>query len=114
MDFSTNYDPESGRAVITCPKRLDVNNTAQIKDDLNDLITNSCFKIILDLSMTKYMDSSGLGAIVSRIADLRANGGDVRIAGATNNVAALFKLTHLDKIIQLFNSVPDAIQSFEA
>jgi anti-sigma B factor antagonist len=113
MDFSVIFDPQDGPAVIVCPKRLDVNNSAQLKDLLNELITRSRYNIILDLEKTKYMDSSGLGAIVSRIADLRANGGDVCIAAARNNAAGLFRLTHLDKILHLYDTVSDARKSLE-
>ena len=112
MDFSVNCDPESGRAVIICAGRVDVNNSRQLRDILNDVVARSCYQIVLDLSQTQYMDSSGLGAVVSRIADLRANGGDVRIAGAKNHVAGLFKLTHLDKVIKLFDDVDNATASF--
>ena len=63
--------------------------------------------------MCRYVDSSGLGAIVSRIADLRAGGGDVRVAGANDHVTGLFRLTNLDKIISLFDSVDEAEHSFQ-
>ena len=112
MDFKVDHDPSDGPAVIICPKRVDVNNSGELKDILNDLVGRDCYQIILDLQHTRYMDSSGLGAIVSRIADLRANAGDVRVAGARDHVAGLFRLTHLDKIIQLFSSVNEARRSF--
>jgi anti-sigma B factor antagonist len=113
MEFMVNRNPDAGCAVIVCPKHLNTNKSQELKNILNDLVTRSFFRIILDLSGCRYVDSSGLGAIVSRIADLRARGGDVRVAGANDHVTGLFRLTNLDKIIRLFDVVDVAKRSFE-
>jgi anti-sigma B factor antagonist len=54
--------------VIDCPRRLDVNISDDLKKIMTQLIEEKKFKIIINLTGTKYVDSSGLGAIVSRIA----------------------------------------------
>ena len=112
MEFTVNYNPGRGPAVIICPRRLDINNSDRLRKILDDLIKQACYQIVLDMEGTKYMDSSGLGAIVSRIADLRAKSGDIRVAGTPPNITELFRLTHLNKIIHLFGAVPEARKSF--
>ena len=112
MDFSESEIVESGIVIISCPRRIDVN----VSDDLKQLIAanidNNKYKIILDLSETAYIDSSGLGSIVSRISVLRSNGGDIRLAAPGKNIIDLLELTNLNKIIRYFENVSQAEKSF--
>ena len=58
------------------------------------------------------MDSSGLGAIVSKIAVTRSNNGDIRLAAVQKYIDYLLNLTHLNKILQIYPNIEDAVESF--
>jgi anti-sigma B factor antagonist len=64
-------------------------------------------QIVLDLSATEFMDSSGLGALVSALKRLGA-GGTLAVAGAQGAVARLFALTRMDKVFSLHPDVDAA------
>jgi anti-sigma B factor antagonist len=98
--------------VIDCPRRLDANVSEELKKIILDLIEDNKYKIVINLSDTKYVDSSGLGAIVSRISATRSNNGDVRLATKTRAILDLLDLTRLNKIIKCYDDVNTATNSF--
>jgi anti-sigma B factor antagonist len=104
---------KSGKVtVIDCPHRLDANVSDELKNIMINLIEEKKFKIVINLSKTKYVDSSGLGAIVSRIAVTRSNKGDVRLVTKTKSILDLLDLTRLNKILECYEDVKTAIESF--
>jgi anti-sigma B factor antagonist len=100
--------------VIELPPRMD----ASVSDGLKELITNNVnnnrFKFVIDFSKTSFIDSSGLGAIVSRISICRTNNGDVRLCNVNNRIKEVLNITHLDKILKIYNSVDECINSFSS
>jgi len=98
--------------VIDCPHRLDANVSDQLKNLMIDLIEKNKYKIVINLSGTKYVDSSGLGAIVSRISVTRSNKGDVRLVTQTKSILDLLDLTRLNKILKCYDEVKTALDSF--
>ena len=111
MSFKT-WERNEDIVVIDCPQRLDVNVSDELKMILTGLIESEKYKIIINLSETQYVDSSGLGAIVSRIAVTRANQGDVKLVTQTQTILDLLALTHLNKILKCFNDLESAVGSF--
>ena len=99
--------------VIKTPERFTVEFSSEFKDILNNLVQEQKCKIVIDLTATKYMDSSGLGAIVSRIAATRANQGDIRLAKPSKFVEELLDLTQLMRILKIFKSIKSAVNSFK-
>jgi len=113
MDFNVTNQLDAQVFVIDIPERL----TSEISDDLKKLLRTMVhdekYKIIMNLEKTKYMDSSGLGAIVSQIASVRSNKGDIRVANVQKFITELFEITHINQIIKTFNTVPLAVDSYK-
>ena len=110
--FSVSEEEDGQIQLIKCPDRIDINVSYILRDILSDLIDQGKYKIILELKDTQYIDSSGLGAIVSRIAAVRSNQGDVRLASAGDSINNLLELTHLNKILNSYIDVENAIASY--
>jgi anti-sigma B factor antagonist len=110
--FSITEVEDGQVQLIRCPDRIDINVSYILRDILTDLIEQDKYKIILELKDTNYIDSSGLGAIVSRIAAARSNQGDVRLASAGESINDLLELTHLNKILNSYSDVESAIASY--
>ena len=74
-----------------------------------------CCCAFLRISFLRFSNdrsTSGLGAIVSRIAAARSNQGDVRLASAGDSIDNLLELTHLNKILNSYKDVEQAIISY--
>ncbi|NIR47905.1 STAS domain-containing protein, partial [candidate division KSB1 bacterium] len=80
MDFETRTALDGNVVVIEMPELLNFDVADILRSKLKSLVENKQFRIVIDLTRTKYVDSSGLGAMVSRIAMARSNGGDIRFA----------------------------------
>jgi anti-sigma B factor antagonist len=69
-------------------------------------------KILVDFAKTGYIDSSGLGVLVSLAKRLRELGGDLRLANLNDDLQTLFELTKLDTLFQIADTRERALESF--
>ena len=88
--------------------RVDAARAPALRDELLRQIDAGHSRIVLDLSATDFMDSSGLGALVSAVKRLGSRG-TLAIAGANGAVARLFQLTRMDRVFALHPSTEAAI-----
>jgi anti-sigma B factor antagonist len=105
-------DEKKDVLIIEIPGRLGMNNAEELRKAINTAIEQQNYKIVLDLVNTKYLDSTGLSSILSRISDLRSGGGDVRLAFQSDFIKELLTITNLDKILNYFDDVSTAVDSF--
>jgi anti-sigma B factor antagonist len=113
MTFTSQKFHEGQVVVIDVPERLTIDTADDLKKQLRELVEGGVFKLIINLEQTEYMDSSGLGAIVSKIAVTRSNKGDIRLAAIKKYVDYLLNLTHLNKILKTYETVDEALKSFK-
>lgn len=95
--------------VTPLEKRLDASAAADFKGKMVDWINQGHRRIVLDLSLVDFVDSSGLGAIVSCLKTL-GEGGDLVISGIRDAVLSLFQLTRMNRVFQIFPSPEAAIK----
>ena len=88
--------------------RLDAARAPALREELLRQIDAGHSQIVLDLSKTEFLDSSGLGALVSAMKRLGSRG-TLAIAGAHGAVARLFSLTRMDRVFALHPSTEAAI-----
>ena len=83
------------------------------KTYLFDLIKNNKeTKVVIDLSNVEFADSSFLGAIVSGLKKITAVKGDIKIIGLQSPVRAMFELTRLYKVFEIFDNKDDVLNSY--
>lgn len=112
MEFQFTESQEENVVVVEIPKYLSADISEDFKDFLYDLVDREKIRIVIDLSHAEYVDSSGLGAIVSRLAYCRSLKGDIRLASPSEFMTSLLKITHLDQVLKVFSDVKDAVSSF--
>lgn len=87
--------------------RLDAAQAPMFKAYLSEQIANGASNIVLDLSNVVFIDSSGLGAIVSVLKDLQGVG-EIKIAAPGKAVSEMLRLTRMDKVFKIFETVDEA------
>jgi anti-sigma B factor antagonist len=112
MDFHFSENQESDVVIVEIPTYLSADISEDFKDFLYDLVDRGKIRIIIDLSNAEYVDSSGLGAIVSRLAYCRSLKGDIRLASPSEFMTSLLKITHLDQVLKVFPDLEQAVGSF--
>lgn len=89
-------------------RRLDATLAPAFRTELCRLIDGGERRLVLDLAEVRMIDSSGLGAIVSVFKHLGGQG-RLRICNPQDGVRAVFKLTHMDRVFELFDSRDTAV-----
>lgn len=98
--------------IVKLPKRLMMADAADVREQIKTFISQGSGKIILDLADTEFMDSSGCGAMVTSLLAARKRDGDVYLVHMGNNVRALFELTRLHTVFQIFDDESGAMRAF--
>ena len=94
-------------------KRAIAKNAKELKVLVFDLVEKkNVMKMVLDLSSVEFADSTFLGAIVSGLKKVTLVKGDIKILGLQPPVRAMFELTRLYKVFEIFDNKDDAIKSF--
>lgn len=85
----------------------------EFSDLLHKLIDEEKKNVIIDLAETKFMNSSGLGMLISGYTTVKNGGGAMKLANATEKIESLLVITKLITIFEHFTSVDEAIESFK-
>ncbi|MBM3299327.1 MAG: STAS domain-containing protein [Deltaproteobacteria bacterium] len=102
----------NGVTVIVTDERLDAVVAPLLKEEVKKLAEQSRIKLIIDLTKTRFIDSSGCGALVASLRALLNNNGDMKIANPSPQARTLFQLTRLDRVFEIFDDVEAAQRSF--
>lgn len=92
-------------------QRLDSANAGQLKAEFLILAQPDVDKLIVDLSKVSYVDSAGLSALLLAERQQSSHGGDVRLVGANEHVKSLLRITQLDRLFPMYNTVTEAIEA---
>ncbi|MGH7452649.1 MAG: STAS domain-containing protein [bacterium] len=79
---------------------------------LKKLIDAGTQWLVMDLQDVQWINSTGIGAIISCLITLRKRDGDVRFANLHDATAHYFHLTKLETVVKIFNRVDEAVASF--
>jgi anti-sigma B factor antagonist len=87
--------------------------TAEVHQRIKDLVANGVKKVIVDLGKVTWMNSSGIGVLMSSLSTVRSADGELKIARATDKVNSLFIVTKIITTFDSYNSVEEALDSFK-
>ena len=111
MTFSLRKEA-GGVVVVTVDGQLIVGNRQELKQQVIDALESGARKFVIDFSRTGYIDSSGLGVLVSLSKKIREHGGDLRLAGLNEDLQTLFELTKLDTLFAITRTAQEALAAF--
>lgn len=94
--------------------RLDASSAKDVKEKVGSLNKIKPAKIIIDLAEIDFIDSSGLGSLVASLRSVNKLGGDIKIASLQDPVRAIFELTRLHRVFEIFDDRDAAAKSFLA
>lgn len=86
-----------GWQVLILAGEVDVATAPRLRDRLVQLVTQGPPQVVVDLTGITFIDSMGLGALVSGLKRARAHDGDLRLAGPSEHVAKVLSITRLDQ-----------------
>jgi len=92
-------------------ERLDAHNSEELKAEMNRLFASGAKELIVDLKDVRFIDSSGLGVLVSGFKNASTRQGSLRLAGLQTQVKSMFELTRLHRVFDIFQTVDEALDS---
>jgi len=102
-----------GRNVVVFVKedRLDAHNSGELKTELNRLFEGGTVNLVIDLKEVLFIDSSGLGVLVSAFKNASTRNGSIKLSGLQTQVKSMFELTRLHRVFDIFSTADDALES---
>ena len=110
MSFAMTREGEI--LVVDVGGQLIVGNRQELKQRVLDELERGERRFLIDFAQTGYIDSSGLGVLVSLSKKIREQGGELRLANLNEDLRTLFELTKLDTLFQIADSRERALESF--
>lgn len=98
--------------VLKLEGRLDASSGKDIKEKVSALAKEKRVNLVIDIGAVDFIDSSGLGSLVASLRSVNKLGGDIKIASLQNPVRAIFELTRLHRIFEIFDDSTAAAKSF--
>jgi len=84
----------------------------ELRRDIGPLLQASK-KVILDLGLVEFVDSSGCGTLMSCLRKVKMNDGILKICNLTPQVTEIFRLIQLHTVFDIYDSVEEAVSSFD-
>ena len=99
---------EPGVAVVRLEGRLNMVSAGSLRELVASAVADGSSRIVVDLSSVDFIDSSGLGALISGLKTARQAGGDLRIAAPNEQVSLVLKLTNMERVLPVYVSAEAA------
>jgi len=111
MAFTVTKD-SGGVYMVKVEGQLIVGNRQELKSAVQQALDQGERRFLIDFSRTGYIDSSGLGALVSISKKVREQGGELKLSGLNEDLRSLFELTKLDTLSAIAETPEQALSSF--
>jgi anti-sigma B factor antagonist len=100
-------------AILTLSGRLDLANGNKLKEEIKGILENDVTAIHLSLKDLEFVNSSGLGAMVSIMKEIRLRRGRLTLSDMADYVREVFDITQLSHIFEIFPSEEEALRSYQ-
>ena len=97
--------------VIEMGGEVDLYTAPEFKQQLLEVIGQGAKEVVVDFSVTTFIDSTTLGVLVGGVKRLRPNGGRLSLVCSDRNITKIFEITGLNKVFPIYESRAEAVES---
>ncbi len=99
--------------ILDCSGKITLGEgTMAVRNSVRDVLKNGGKKIVLNLSEVNYIDSSGIGELVSSYTTVTNQGGKLKLLNLTKKIQELLAITKLLTVFSVYDNEQQAISSF--
>lgn len=99
-------------SVVHCGGSLDADSIAAFKKIAYELVDKGATQLVVDCSNLTFVDSMGLGVLISLLRRVRQGNGDVKMASLSDDVKTIFEITRLHRLFEVCADTSTAIKRF--
>jgi anti-sigma B factor antagonist len=92
-------------------ERIDAHNSADLKDFILHMIEQGQINLIVQMENVRFVDSSGLGALLSGFKHAEAKSGKLSLSNLQNQVLSMFELTRLNRVFEIYADLNEFFDS---
>ena len=111
MDLSAHLEGRDVMILELHLDHLDAGNVREFKERAPALLQDHA-RVVVDLSGVSFIDSSGLGALISLLRVVNGRGGQLRLCAMSRTVRALFELMRMHRVFVIDDTRDDAVRAF--
>jgi anti-sigma B factor antagonist len=108
MELALSTRAVGDHTVLEVGGEVDVYTAPRLRERLIELVEAGARNVVVDLSRVEFLDSTGLGVLVGALKRLRAVGGSLGLVCAQERLLKIFRITALDRVFSLYDSVEAA------
>ena len=94
-------------------KRFTLASTENVRNELKPLLVKGSIRLIFDLGNIEFIDSSGIGCIISLVKTAKSNQSEIRLCNISKEVMEIIHLLRLEMILNIEKNVENALQAFQ-
>ncbi len=103
---------DGGLTVLSPSGRLNMTSAIDLRETIGAVVSAGDVHIVVDLSDIEFIDSSGLGGLISGLKTAREAGGDLRISAPSEQVQLVLQLTNLGRVLVHYDDTEAALASW--
>ena len=103
---------DNGITVVAPTGRLDVAGATALKEVISEVVKNGPPRIVIDMEGVSFVDSTGLGSVISALKQVRGSQGELRLAAPNQQARVVLELTTLDRVFHYYATVEEALTGF--
>lgn len=110
--MNLNLEKINGYSVLFIQEeRIDAHNSSELKEAILHMIEQGDVFIIVQLEQVRFIDSSGLGALLSGYKNAAAKSGKLALACCRQQVLSMFELTRLNRVFEIYADLNEAFDN---
>src|SRR3954447_25029840 len=113
VELSVVTRREGARTVISVTGEIDVYTAPTLREQLNELIAEGQYHLVVDMAGVDFLDSTGLGVLVGGLKRTRSHGGTLQLVCDQEKILKVFRITGLTKVFPIRASLAEALSSGE-
>ncbi|MFC1555831.1 STAS domain-containing protein [candidate division KSB1 bacterium] len=94
-------------------KMMGGKETDEVHEKIKSLVADDVRKVIIDLSKVKWMNSKGIGMLMSSFTTMAKESGELKLVGVTEKVNSLLMITQIITFFEHFDSIDRALAAFK-
>lgn len=98
--------------ILQITGNLDADSVAQFKKAANKIVEEGCCRLVIDCQAIDFIDSMGLGCLISLLRKVRTSQGDLKIASLSKDVHSIFEITRLHRLFEILPDWKSACDKF--